>query len=576
LQQSPGLYADQQSVIDDDDLFNDDAESVSAKKRKKNKKKKKSKKKKNTAASNSATPTAPSATRASGGDGASVADDDYDAEDDVDEHDNDPSMMQNPFSSLKWADKLNELTDAEKRTRPSADNSDGQPVVAVVEEVPPVAENQPAEPEGSQEAAAAAAIPPTAPVAVPTAAVKTTRSRRGTNAARYVPGVGFVSDDGTHSTSPQLGSSSSTVFKASPPPNGVATSSAAAAASTRGSLGLQASGVRASAASNGRVSPMNAAARLATPTSRSQSPLAVGASVEKKAATPPLDKDALLALQDELVSGPADTVEQTLSGLAHDNLVSLAAAALAEKRRLADVAQKWQGSVTSVLQTYDSIAAQIELFRGLCDAHDSETARLSSLLAQAAQEAQSWHEQYDKLSAEVDLLRVAAAKSGDDDAKKPAGEAEKTMQDPSGAMSGGWSPMASQATAWPAAFAQQQQQMLFGSGGSAYDQFPGMPPHALAAAVAAATAAGGAGNATAASAMNHPLFAAASMATMDPASLMMLAGPSQMAMGMMPTTTGSVSTAASNAPLSAAPAVIPLPPNSQAQQQQQRIAGSQQ
>ncbi|KAJ1800284.1 hypothetical protein LPJ59_001207 [Coemansia sp. RSA 2399] len=557
IHQSPGLHADQQSVIDDDDLFNDDTESVSAKKRKKNKKKKKSKKKnKNaSAASASTTPTAPSVARASANDGASVADDDYDAEDDVndDENENDPSMMQNPFSSLKWADKLNEHNDFEKkRVKPSENDllaataprevPDDQEVMAPTD----YQTLQPAELAESSQELLSTSVMSTTSVAAPTpataaaaaaAAAKTTRSRRGTNAARYVPGVGFVSDDGTNSTSPQLGSSSnSNVFK--PPATGVVGSAA-----TRGSLGLQAGSVRGSSnsISNGRISPMNAA-RLATPTSRSQSPLATGMTSaalgvapnrKPSSVTPPLDGEALAALQDSLVSGPQEAVERTLSGLPYENLVSLAVTALSEKRRLVDVAMQWQGSVTNVLQTYDNIAEQIELFKGLCDAHDSETARLSSLLAQAAQEAQSWHEQYDKLSAEVDSLRVAASGKNEDvnDKQQHSGDgAEKVSQVTSGSMANMWAPMGSQASWAGFAGQQQQQQMMFGSGGAAYGQFPRMPPHAI----AAAATAGGGGNVPA-SAMNHPLFAAATMASMDPASLMMLTGggSSQMAMGMM-------------------------------------------
>ncbi|KAJ2856642.1 hypothetical protein GGI22_003753, partial [Coemansia erecta] len=561
IHQSPGLYADQQSVIDDDDLFNDDTESVSAKKRKKNKKKKKSKKKnKNVAtASASTTPTAPSVIRTSAKDDASVADDDYDAEDDIndDENENDPSMMQNPFSSLKWADKLNEHNDLEKPVKRSEDDllAESPQEVAVDQEAKPAADyqaQQPVEPAESSQALLSTSVISTASVAAPTpataaAAAKSARSRRGTNAARYVPGVGFVSDDGTNSTSPQLGSSSNAgVFKS--PATGVVGSAA-----TRGSLGLQAGSVRGSSSSisNGRISPMNAA-RLATPTSRSQSPLAtsitsaaLGGAIDRKPSSvaPPLDGEALAALQDSLVSEPQEAMERTLSSLPYENLVSLAVTALSEKRRLVDVAMQWQGSVTSVLQTYDNIAAQIELFKGLCDAHDSETARLSSLLAQAAQEAQSWHEQYDKLSAEIDSLRVAASGKNEDanDKQQPSSDgAEKASQEPGGSMANMWAPMVGSQPSWPGFAGQQQQMMMFGSGGAAYGQLPGMPPHAIAAATA------GGGNVPA-SAMNHPLFAAATMASMDPASLMMLTGgSSQMPMGMMGGTSASSSGMAAN------------------------------
>ncbi|KAJ2075245.1 hypothetical protein GGI09_008646 [Coemansia sp. S100] len=233
--------------------------------------------------------------------------------------------------------------------------------------------------------------PPSAPLSNDGEAVKAARSRRGTNAARYVPGVGFVSDDGVSATSPQLvASATSTAVGAlrAVPPGSVA---------------------RAPPAS-GRMSPMSTV-RMASPAPRSQSPLVMSGG-PTSAILPAggdrrtLDKDALAKLQASLSLGPAENIERTLSGLTHDSLVALASTAIIERRRTMDSAVEWNKAVDKVLSTYDMIAGQIVSLKTLCESHDSETERLGTLLAQSAQEARKWQEQCVRLSAEVEALKA--------------------------------------------------------------------------------------------------------------------------------------------------------------------------
>ncbi|KAJ2723009.1 hypothetical protein H4S00_002594, partial [Coemansia sp. D1744] len=205
-----------------------------------------------------------------------------------------------------------------------------------------------------------------------------TRSRRGTNAARYVPGVGFVSDDGVSATSPQLLTSSAT-FKS----------------------GLR--GPAAVAKSNsGRMSPMNAA-RLVT--SRPASSLSNNGSNSGI-----LDREQLMGVQNMLLAGPVEAMERVVSGLGHENAVALAVSALGERRRQADEAAGWHTSVSRVLQTYDAISSQLDAFRSVCESHETETSRLSSQLAQASQNALEWQERHAQVSEELARLKAGESK----------------------------------------------------------------------------------------------------------------------------------------------------------------------
>ncbi|KAJ2672645.1 hypothetical protein GGI25_005016 [Coemansia spiralis] len=610
-------YGEHKSYTNEQEMINNYIESHLAEKRKKNKKKKNKKKSKSKGAS------ASTATRVAG-DGASVADDDYDGEDDGNDEDQDTDMAMvqdphNPFASLTWADKMEESSDADKSKPAGVSKRNPQSVAAVqISDKKPSVDSmregvdttsgeleeatdeqhhqrqqnelpnhdqqqethkqhqelQKQEPQ-PQSRPPSQSQPRPSPASDDSSSTAKIRPRRGTNAARYVPGVGFVSDDGVNATSPQLVSNSSAGFK---PSANVVTGSAGVAQSARSTLGIQPGSVRASSASisNGRMSPMSVA-RLASPISRSQSPLVgvasgtsatssatgaglgPGVAVDRKASSAAalaLDKEALMSLQESLVSGSPEMVEKTLSGLAYDNLVSLTIAAISDKRRLVDVAAKWQGSVNSVLQTYDMIASQIELFKGLCEAHDSETARLSSLLAQAAQEAQNWHEQYDKLSAEVESLRIAnrardnkgdstghanskntnGAETNGGGPRRPSVEQDATIGSPLTGRSAAPASMPLESKAndtlggTPGGMGGSQ----YGNG-AGFGQFPGMMPH------------GAAGNIPA-SLMNHPSFAAAAAVTtagqmplnMDPASLLMLTG-SQMGQGVSGATSQTLS-----------------------------------
>ncbi|KAJ2385420.1 hypothetical protein H4S02_004339, partial [Coemansia sp. RSA 2611] len=194
-----------------------------------------------------------------------------------------------------------------------------------------------------------------------------TRSRRGTNAARYVPGVGFVSDDGVSATSPQLLS-------------GPAFKTAASGALRSGGLG------------SGRMSPLPS--RLVA--SRPQSPLVGGKAV---------DSEQVAQLQSMLLAGPAEAVERVVGGLAAETAAALAVLALGERRRLGSEAAQWQASVGSVLQTYDAIAGQLDGFRRVCEAQDAESGRLAAELAESQQTAEAWRVRYERAAAELAQLK---------------------------------------------------------------------------------------------------------------------------------------------------------------------------
>ncbi|KAJ2035600.1 hypothetical protein H4S03_004206 [Coemansia sp. S3946] len=381
---------DQYSVADDDDLHDDDGDA--SKKRKKNKKKK-NKKAKGKSAAKSLPPTAPGHPSA---DVASAAEDDDEDEDDeatcvyADANDSqrDP---QNPFDSLAWMSPSESSAAAQQPKQPpvadvaaAAARNGTEPAKKAAVVAQPALQ--------IQTQVQARAPPPPPPQSNDGEAVKAARSRRGTNAARYVPGVGFVSDDGVSATSPQLVAS--------------ATSTAAGAlrAVPPGSV------ARAPPAS-GRMSPMNTV-RMASPAPRSQSPLVMSGGPTTSAMLPAggdrrtLDKDALAKLQASLSLGPAENIERTLSGLTHDSLVALASTAIIERRRTMDSAVEWNKAVDKVLSTYDMIAGQIVSLKTLCESHDSETERLGTLLAQSAQEARKWQEQCVRLSAEVEALKA--------------------------------------------------------------------------------------------------------------------------------------------------------------------------
>ncbi|KAJ2014789.1 hypothetical protein GGI14_004649 [Coemansia sp. S680] len=384
---------DQYSVADDDDLHDDDADA--SKKRKKNKKKKNKKAKGKSAAAAKTLPPAAPGHPSTSADVASAAEDDDEDEDDeatcvyADANDSqrDP---QNPFDSLAWMSPSESsaaaaaaaqqpkqapvATDAAAAAAAARNGTEPAKKAAVATVAQPALQ--------IQTQVQARAPPPPPPQSNDGEAVKAARSRRGTNAARYVPGVGFVSDDGVSATSPQLVASATSTavgaLRAVPP--------------------------------GGRMSPMSTV-RMASPAPRSQSPLVMSGG-PTSAILPAggdrrtLDKDALAKLQASLSLGPAENIERTLSGLTHDSLVALASTAIIERRRTMDSAVEWNKAVDKVLSTYDMIAGQIVSLKTLCESHDSETERLGTLLAQSAQEARKWQEQCVRLSAEVEALKA--------------------------------------------------------------------------------------------------------------------------------------------------------------------------
>ncbi|KAJ1953264.1 hypothetical protein EC988_003089, partial [Linderina pennispora] len=220
------------------------------------------------------------------------------------------------------------------------------------------------------------------------------RPRRGTNAARYVPGVGFISDDGISATSPRPSPGVTATFKGptsgAPSTSGAVTSAAASPAGriTPGSLSVQ-------TAPTGKQTVLTASPGMGESPQQQQQQQ--------------LDKESLQQLQSTLGTMTVDAMQQELEALAHPDLVAVATSALVSRNGLMSLTNKWHVSVGNVLQTYETIASQVESFRRLCDAHDEETARLSSLLAQAAQEAQQWHEKYDRVQAELEELKASNA-----------------------------------------------------------------------------------------------------------------------------------------------------------------------
>ncbi|KAI8319492.1 hypothetical protein GQ54DRAFT_37897 [Martensiomyces pterosporus] len=554
---------DQSSVADDDDFLNDDMDSAAAKKKKKNKKKKNKKKKAKQAAAAAAAAAASSLAP----DALLVADDDDDGEGDEIDNDGDEESAvrdpQNPFASLSLSNSNGE---------PASDTGEGRHEDTTAEEEEDMAavasetKDRPAKAPSQQQTQALLQKQQQQQQQKANASTSEDssppkqRARRGTNAARYVPGVGFISDDGVSATSPQPVPNVTATFKGSS--NGMA-------GSPVGSLPIQTSGTVGPRVSNGRLSPLSPAA-VASPASRAQSPAGAlassaattGAAGGKNPGEAALDNAALAALKSDLTErAEKERIEQTLDGLAHKNLVVLAAAALREKSMMSRAAMEWYLSLNKLLRSYDEIEPEVQALRDLCNKHDEEIARLSSLLAQAAQEAQRWHESYDKLSEDMAALHVSkAAASAAEKASEsnPAGASESngsdTGNEPKDAptTSAHAAVPSSQPNMWSIGEArqqqrqrqsidaqswvgfggqqQQQQQQLpvgFGSGnnlaaalsaqygGGGFGQFPGMMP--------------GGGN-LATSFMHSPAFAAAAAAaaqlqgSMDPASLMLFAG----------------------------------------------------
>ncbi|KAJ2905379.1 hypothetical protein GGI21_004178, partial [Coemansia aciculifera] len=346
-------------------------------------------------------PSAPDHPQAADAVSAAEDDDEDDDEEDGAYADADDSQKQhkrgdsqNPFDSLAWIS-------------PSESGAQKQPQQQSAA-VPPLPVSAPAPaPPASTVAAQPALQIQTQLRSTPNddsqAANKTTRSRRGTNAARYVPGVGFVSEDGVNATSPQLVASASNAAAA------VAAAQAAGgslpSSSSTGALrGVQSGSVVRTPATSGRMSPMSSVVRMSSPGPRSQSPLVMSATTAGDRRL--LDKDQLSKLQASLSAGPTENIERSLVGLAHDSLVSLAAAAIIERRRTVDSAVEWNKAVDKVLSTYDLIAGQIGSLKSLCESHDLETARLEELLRQSTQESMKWQEHCCRLSSELEALKL--------------------------------------------------------------------------------------------------------------------------------------------------------------------------
>ncbi|KAJ2814020.1 hypothetical protein H4S07_000222 [Coemansia furcata] len=382
---------DQYSAADDDELHDDDdSAAAAAKKRKKNKKKKNKKAKGKAAAAAAAAASSSSKTPTPN---AAAGDDDDDEDDDedgayVDANASDAQRdPQNPFDSLAWMSPSESGSHHPPKQEPLAKKQEAPPPAAAQPVAVPVALAAPAAPTAQPGLQIQTQI---RPPANDDQAAKVARSRRGTNAARYVPGVGFVSDDGVSATSPQLPSAATAVGAGGAlrgvQPGSVARAPAAAAA-----------------AASGRMSPM-IPVRMASPGPRSQSPL-ITQSGERRA----VDKDAVAKLQASLAAVPGEHVERALAGLAHESLVAVAASAIVERRRTVESAVEWNKAVDKVLLTYDLIAGQIGSLKTLCESHDKETERLEALLAQSAQEARKWQEQCVRLSAEVEALKAPAS-----------------------------------------------------------------------------------------------------------------------------------------------------------------------
>ncbi|KAJ2082710.1 hypothetical protein H4R24_001378 [Coemansia sp. RSA 988] len=496
------------------DLLHDDGDAGAGKKRRRNKKNKKKKGKKG--AKQSQPP---------GPEPGTVAPGPEEDEDDDHEHVGD---SQNPFASLTWVDGADAGNERDVQTLDHA-------------EVHPAPQLQSQQTQAQQQAASVSEQPPRppsqeAPVSELTQQPKAAatgddsvaakaRSRRGTNAARYVPGVGFVSDDGVSATSPQLISSS---------------------ASFKPSLGVQTSTAR--SVTNGRMSPMSAA-RLASPASRPHSPLVTaatiagggsGASCERRPAsslsssTAPqsLDKDYLAQLHTIFTTGSQEAMERAVAGLTHENLASFALSALNDRRMLIGFVEKMQSSVDRMLDNYDQISSKLESFNMSFDSQANDSVRLTALLAQTAQEAEAWHDKYNRLVEQQASLKSGGAPESGPSAD-PAGSVPLVPKNAAVASSvaaaaGVWAPTEGPQQSQPLPIPRDllgwinpgQQQLPMGYASAAgvqygaaagFGQFAGMMPHVS--------------GAIPTSFLGNPSFAAAAAhGTLDPTSLMMLAG----------------------------------------------------
>ncbi|KAJ2610895.1 hypothetical protein H4S08_003420 [Coemansia sp. RSA 1365] len=501
------------------DLANDDAEAGAGKKRRRNKKNKKKKGKKGGKQSQPAIPES----------GAAVPDED---EEDEHEHVRD---SQNPFASLTWADghDAGNESDAQTPDRPDNRPAQQQQTQPQPQQMQPqqqqqgtqILEHPPQEtsmPEQTQQ-------PKTGTGGDDSVAAKA-RSRRGTNAARYVPGVGFVSDDGVSTTSPQLISSSAS-FK---PP-----------------LGVQTSTVR--NVTNGRMSPMSAA-RLVSPASRPHSPLVTAVSIagggsvasserrpvsslSSSAVPQPLDKETLAQLHTIFSTGSQEAMERAMGGLAHEHLASFALSALNDRRMLIGFVERMQTSVDRMMDNYDQISSKLASFNESFTSQVNETVRLTALLTQAAQEAQTWRDKYNRLVEQQGPLESGGISESvvgsTTDAVGPVGSVSLDSKNATAASSaiaaGVWAPGEGPQQNQPPpvprdllgwmSLGQQQHPIGYGSAAAGvqygantgFGQFAGMMPHVS--------------GAVPTSFLGNPSFAAAAAhGGLDPASLMMLAG----------------------------------------------------
>ncbi|KAJ2802224.1 hypothetical protein H4R20_003360, partial [Coemansia guatemalensis] len=444
----------------------------------------------------------------------------------------------NPFASLTWADGADAGDESDTQT---PDRPDNRP-----EPQPQPQQSQQPQQQQQQGASVSEQPPQETPLPEQTQQPKAAaggdesvaakaRSRRGTNAARYVPGVGFVSDDGVSATSPQLISSSAS-FK---PPLGVQTSTARSV-------------------TNGRMSPMSAA-RLASPASRPHSPLVTAASIagggssvagsERRPASSlslstapqPLDKEALAQLQTIFLTGSQEAMERAISGLAHEHLASFALSALNDRRMLIGFVEKMQTSVDRMLDSYDQISAKLKSFNESFTSQVNDSVRLRALLTQTAQEAQAWQDKYNSLVEQQGSLKSAASAresvgGSSNEAVAPVGSVPSDPKNATVASSGAapnagvWAPSEAPQHSQPLPIPRdllgwmnlgQQNPMGYGSAAAAsgvqygaaagFGQFAGMMPHAS--------------GAIPTSFLGNPSFAAAAAhGTLDPTSLMMLTG----------------------------------------------------
>ncbi|KAJ1943954.1 hypothetical protein FBU59_002745, partial [Linderina macrospora] len=421
--------ADSTSVLDVDD-FDDDEEDSAAKKRRKNKKKK-AKKKKAKQQQQAAATAAAQATQTNAGDEDDDEDDDEENEDRT-VRGGDP---QNPFASLSMANANGEVdSDAAgeaKRVETLVVSMTASPAAAAAAPVPERVASVKEEEVIKREAGSGpglSSVPVTAQPVAQTPAQQQTRPRRGTNAARYVPGVGFISDDGISATSPRPSPGVTATFKG--PVNGISSASSSAVAAA------------AATSPAGRVTPGALSVQTAVSAAGKQQPSVLTASpgVSETPQLPQhqpsrLDKESLLELQSVLSGKSVEAMQQELESLAHEDLVLVATTAMVSRNGLMNLTNKWHASVSNVLQAYETIASQVESFRRLCDSHDEDTARLSSLLAQAAQEAQQWHEKYDVVCAELKELKASYSNASVDASAKKEEKAASEELTPGGDVS---------------------------------------------------------------------------------------------------------------------------------------------